>query len=373
MVEPTAQTTVSNRLVDSDKQDTHLYDPSMHDNQIVALYNSRADAEAAKAKLLAAGVDDGALQVMDREADTMAGGVNYEAGDQGLWGSIKSMFMPDEDAHAYSHAVRAGHTMLVVSPSQTSNRTHIIEALESTNPIDFDAKLAEWRQAGYQYDDTNPTAEVASVPATAPAATPMPATVSTTPAPAPRPAAMTGTAAATTGVAANRGAIAGDDTIKVMEERLRVGKREVAAGAVRIRSYVVERPVEEQVRLNEERVTIERRPVDREVTAADTAAFGERTIEAKATREEAVVNKEARVVEEIGLHKDATDRTETVKDTVRSTKVDVEDSTKTSGATTGASVAGSTGGTSSGTMGTGGTTTNPTAGATTSGMNAPRK
>lgn len=361
MAEPTVQTTVSDRLVDSDKQDTHLYDPSMHDNQIVALYDTRADAEAAKEKLLAAGVDSSAVQVTDREADTMAGGVNYEAGDQGLWGSIKSMFMPDEDAHAYSHAVRAGHAMVVVSPNQTSNRTHIIEVLESTNPIDFDAKLAEWRQAGYQYDNTDSTAEVASIPAATPVAAPMPATLSTTP--APRTEATTGTVAATTG----------GDTIKVMEERLRVGKREVAAGAVRIRSYVVERPVEEQVRLHEERVTIERRPVDREVTAADAAAFGERTIEASATREEAVVSKEARVVEEIGLHKDATDRTETVKDTVRSTKVDIEDGTKTSGATTGTSVTGSTGGTSSGTMGTGGTTTNPTAGATTSGMNAPRK
>lgn len=362
MVEPTAQTTMSNRLVDSDKQDTHLYDPSMHDNQIVALYDTRAEAEAAKAKLLAAGVDSSAVQVMDREADTMAGGVDYEAGDQGLWGSIKSMFMPDEDAHAYSHAVRAGHAMVVVSPNQTSNRSHIIEVLESTHPIDFDAKLAEWRQAGYQYDNSNSKTDVASTPA----AVPMPATVSTTAAPAPRPAAMTGTAASTN----DKTATTGGDTIKVMEERLRVGKREVAAGAVRIRSYVVERPVEEQVRLHEEQVTIERRPVDREVTAADTAAFGERTIEASATREEAVVSKEARVVEEIGLHKDATDRTETVKDTVRSTKVDIEDTTKPSGATTGASV---TGGASSGTMGTGGTTTNPTAGATTSGTNAPRK
>ena len=122
MAEPTAQTTVSNRLVDSDKQDTHLYDPSMHDNQIVALYDTRADAEAAKAKLLAAGVDGGAVQVMDREADTMAGGVNYEAGDQGLWGSIKSMFMPDEDAHAYSHAVRAGHAMVVAATLVTTVR-----------------------------------------------------------------------------------------------------------------------------------------------------------------------------------------------------------------------------------------------------------
>ena len=117
---------------------------------------------------------------------------------------------------------------------------------------------------------------------------------------------------------------ASPETIKVMEERLRVGKREVAGGAVRVRSYIVERPVEETVQLHQEHVDIERRPVDRPATAADFGAFQERTIEARATSEEAVVGKEARVVEEIGLSKQESDRTETVRDTVRKTEVEVE-------------------------------------------------
>ena len=43
-------------------------------------------------------------------------------------------------------------------------------------------------------------------------------------------------------------------TIPVVEEDLRVGKREVGGGRVRVRSYVTERPVEEQVELRQERV-----------------------------------------------------------------------------------------------------------------------
>ena len=183
---------------------------------------------------------------------------------------------------------------------------------------------------------------------------------------------MAGSAVADTSATVGASEVdANTDTIKVMEERLRVGKREVAAGAVRVRSYVVERPVEEQVRLHEERVQIERHPVDRPVTAADAAAaFQERTIEAHATAEEAIVGKDVRVVEEIGIRKEATDRTETVRDTVRKTEVDVEDTSATvhPGTTTSTSATGSTG-----TMGTGGTTPNSTPGATTSGMNAPRK
>jgi uncharacterized protein (TIGR02271 family) len=117
---------------------------------------------------------------------------------------------------------------------------------------------------------------------------------------------------------------ADDEVIQAAEEELRVGKREVGGGRVRVRSYVTERPVEEQVELRQEHVSIERRPVDREITGAE-AAFQERTIEAVERGEEAVVSKTARVTEEIGLRKDVERETETIRDTVRKQEVEVED------------------------------------------------
>ena len=54
-----------------------------------------------------------------------------------------------------------------------------------------------------------------------------------------------------------------EDVIPVAEEELRVRKREVSGGRVRVRSYLVETPVQEQVNLRQEHVSIERRPVDR--------------------------------------------------------------------------------------------------------------
>lgn len=116
-----------------------------------------------------------------------------------------------------------------------------------------------------------------------------------------------------------------EERIPVVEEQLAIGKRETQHGRVRVRSYVVERPVQEQVRLREERVHVERRPVDRPLGAADEAAFRERTIEAVETAEEAVVNKQARVVEEVVVRKEDKERTETVSDKVRRTEVKVED------------------------------------------------
>jgi stress response protein YsnF len=91
---------------------------------------------------------------------------------------------------------------------------------------------------------------------------------------------------------------------------------------------VVERPVEEQVSLREERVSVERRPVEGSMRSGATSGdelFRERTVEVDETSEEAVVSKEARVKEELVIKKDVEQRTETVSDTVRRTEVDVED------------------------------------------------
>ena len=113
--------------------------------------------------------------------------------------------------------------------------------------------------------------------------------------------------------------------IPVIEEELQVGKREVETGGVRLRSRIVERPVEESIRLREEHVNIERTPVDRPATEADFAGFQEGTIEVTETAERAVVAKEARVVEEVSLDKEVTEREETISDTVRHTEVDTEE------------------------------------------------
>lgn len=75
-------------------------------------------------------------------------------------------------------------------------------------------------------------------------------------------------------------------------------------------------------------MTLDRHPVNERVTGT-ADAFTNQTIEARATSEQAVVAKNVWVVEEIGIKKQATDRVETVRDTVRETKVDVEDTAAT--------------------------------------------
>ena len=115
-----------------------------------------------------------------------------------------------------------------------------------------------------------------------------------------------------------------DTTIPRVEENLNVGKRTVEQGGVRVRSRIVERPIEEHVRLREEHVHVERQPVDRPVSDADIQNLNRGDIELTERKEVPVVNKEARVVEEVKLKKDVNERDETIRDTVRNSDIDVD-------------------------------------------------
>jgi uncharacterized protein (TIGR02271 family) len=111
--------------------------------------------------------------------------------------------------------------------------------------------------------------------------------------------------------------------VPVVEEQLRVGKRPVTRGGVRVYSRVSERPVQEEVHLRDERVHVDRRPVDRPVNDAGDL-FEEVVVDMAETVEEPVIAKEARVVEEVVVGKHVEERVDDVKDRVRRTDVEVE-------------------------------------------------
>jgi uncharacterized protein (TIGR02271 family) len=113
-----------------------------------------------------------------------------------------------------------------------------------------------------------------------------------------------------------------EEVIPLSEEELQVGKRTVDRGTTRIHRYVVEKPVEQNVSLQSEKVTVERRqPI--ETATPGTGAFEERVVEVRETAEEPVVSKIAHVAEEVVVGREATERTETVRDTVRREEVEI--------------------------------------------------
>ncbi|MDR7039185.1 uncharacterized protein (TIGR02271 family) [Methylobacterium sp. BE186] len=289
---------------------------------ITAMYDDQAQAQAAMSKLIAAGFPQSSIRLTPGSSTTATrstGSYDRTRDEGGFWAALKDAFMPDEDRYTYSEGLSRGGTLLSASVDD-SRVAAAIDILEEHGSVDLDEREASWRKEGWSgYTATSAgTASNATGASSqgAQAAGGIPVTGQSTGADTRAGAADLRTGSTGTG---------DREAIPVVEERLNVGKRVTEHGRVRVRSYAVERPVEEQVSLREESVQVERRPVDRPVTAADEALFAEKTIEATERSEEAVVSKDTRVVEEVGIRKDATQRTETVSDTVRRTEVEVED------------------------------------------------
>jgi stress response protein YsnF len=114
--------------------------------------------------------------------------------------------------------------------------------------------------------------------------------------------------------------------VPVIQEFLRVGKRQAAGGTVHVHTHVERQPVQETVTLREEHVVAERRRVDRPLTEQDQRiiAAGDAEITIPTRVEVPVVAKEARVVEEVVLKKEVDERRAVIKDEVRRTEVDVD-------------------------------------------------
>jgi len=203
--------------------------------------------------------------------------------------SLTGAGVPQDDAQTYAEGVRRG-SALVVGTVDDNKADDAVAVLDRNNTIDIDKLGSRYRETGYKgYDESQ--------------------------------------AAYTEPDLTTERDLNKQITIPIVEEQLTVGKREVQRGGARIHTFVTERPVEENVSLREEHVTVSRHAVDRAATDAD---FKDQDITMTETNEEAVVGKTSRVVEEVVVGKTATDRTETVHDTVRRTDVEVDDMDKNS-------------------------------------------
>jgi uncharacterized protein (TIGR02271 family) len=276
------------------------------DRSLTAFFDDRDDAEEAVSRLRSLGIADSSIR--------LTGGDSYretvDPNDQkGFWDSVADFFFPEEDRATYAEGLRRGGYLVTVGDIRADQFDQALDILDDEGSVDLETRAETWRSEGWTGSHMGGSAATG------------------------RQYDSGGSLVGGTSSASGRenfapgtytGARGDEEVIPVVEERLRVGKRDVDLGRVRVRSYVVEEPVSEDVSLREDRVEIERRPVDRPL-AGDERAFTDRTIEAEEHAEEAVVTKDARVKEEIALRRKSDDRTETVSDTVRHTEVEVED------------------------------------------------
>lgn len=270
---------------------------------VTALYDNRSEAESAKQRLSST-VDVDSVRILDHQSNSDSSG---DGGSGGGW--LSKLFMADDDRQTYHEGMKRGGFMLCAEVDSDEDADRIISILEETSPVDLDERSQSWRSEGWQTQDRS--AQYAA-----------------------------GSSGAFASQDNDRFAETGERTVQeeripIVEEQLNIGKREVERGGARVHSFVRETPVNEQVTLHEENVSIERRPVNETISEGDLNREGllqDRDIEMRATGEEAVVGKEAHLNEEVVVRKTEAERTETVQDTVRNTEVDVDGEQRNSSA-----------------------------------------
>jgi uncharacterized protein (TIGR02271 family) len=256
---------------------------------LVGIFDTQAAGIEARGKLVSEGFSAGAVSLTEAAATAPGSPARTRAeppeNDGAIAKFFKSIFGDDDDenvdSQTYREALRRGACGVSVTATSDEEVDKAEQILNDCGAVDIDERTEQWRGDGWAAGDA-----------------------------APQQAAP----------------LAGGDTrkVNVVEEELKVGKRAVARGGVRVHSWIEEVPVEESVKLRQEHVDVARRAVDRPATDADFQAFKEGSVDVRETSEEAVVSKNARVVGEVDISKSVTEKDRTVQDTLRKTRVDVD-------------------------------------------------
>jgi len=301
---------------------------------IVAVFDTDEQAQGAIRDLESEGIPSGSIGHVEREG----GSVASTRSEPSFWQRLFGTESYEDDTTVYDRSVEGGSTVVTVRVD-TDRADDVIRILEKHHPVDMDERARSYGQGAssqvgmdastastLRSRDTAGTS-VAGVPGLGAGATRDAQAVGR----GATDRATTGRQAATArterdALATGTGDRSGRDreeVIPLAAESLQVGKRAVQRGTTRIRRYVVERPVEEQVALRRETVEVERRPVTGRSGSVAPDAFTERTVTMTETEEQAVVGKTARIAEEVVVHKEAHERLETVHDTVRREEIEV--------------------------------------------------
>jgi len=255
---------------------------------VVGVFDDRTTAERVAEELASSGFDRGHIEVESHDSyatdaargNTGLSGTAHDNSGGGIGGFFRRMFGDDsrEEYGQYSEAVQRGSSVVCVTTDETTS-DRAVDIMERYGAVDIDERAKSWGQNNL-------------------------------------------TSAETTTDRASAETSTDRQSIPVVQEELEVGKRTVQRGGVRVFNRVVEQPVQENVTLREEHVRVDRHAVDRPATEADLRS-GE-VIEVTEMAEEPVVGKRSRVVEEVTVGKETTERQQTIQDTVRRTEVEVE-------------------------------------------------
>ncbi|QNU43966.1 YsnF/AvaK domain-containing protein [Mixta calida] len=359
----------------------------MAHEKIVTAFNQIQQAEVAKEKLIAEGIAENHIDIISGERLRVEG---KEIRHPSFWQRLFGDDVDDDYATEYNKAIQGGGVLLTVrARKEDADR---IETLLDQYSTDYTASYnrgasttdreflgetddvsGRTTSAGFNAGakgvtgDTDPTAGVpgtldhdsgkstagktgATDLLTGKDSTTGVTGASTTGVTGASTTGVTGTTAAGVTGAALTGS-ENHEALKLAEEQVDIGKRQVSDGVVRLRRYTVEDEVAEDVSLFEQHADVFRTAVDEPAYLSDVD-WSEKTIEVEESHEVPTVSKTARIKEEVGVRNETSERVETVKDTVRRQEVEVEQTGGTGLEKDRLTGVGSTTGTTAGTTGT---------------------
>lgn len=244
---------------------------------VVGVFDTSNEAQTALQQIVSKGIDRGRIDIAPQTSSAN----DREEDDDSIGNFFSNLFGSDERSKKYSSYARTG-SIVTVHAKTKQEAEMAADIMDEYGAVNLD--------------------ERASTTATGPAARNTTSATDTT----------------------RRDTTTSDTSIPIIEEEMKVGKRTVETGGVRVRSRIIERPIEEHLRLREEHVHVERNPVNRAATPGDINSFKEGDIEITEHAEVPMVDKEARVVEEVNIGKEVDEHVEDIHGTVRKTDVEVD-------------------------------------------------
>lgn len=255
---------------------------------IVAVYDTAAHAEAAKHALIAAGTPSGEISLIGKER-LAPGGIPIP--DVGVWQRLFGEDIHEHEAHVYGRTVANGGVVLSARvPSMEV--AHAVGVLTVHKPVDVHGRASDLGVAA------SPEKAAADIPS-----------------PALAPEQMVAPALRNDDV--------GDEVIRLAEEHMEVGKRQIETGRARVRRFITTEEVETPITLHQQHIEVIRRVIS-DPNALDGIDWEDRAIEIIETDEEPIVQKTAHITEEIVVRKAGSDRIEKVHGTIRRQQVQVE-------------------------------------------------
>lgn len=241
--------------------------------KVVAVYDTEANVNAALKSLVSAGYLTDDISVIRNEGEAVKAGLF----EPGVWQRLFGRDLEHHEAALLGRSLKEGSVIVSIRVPE-AEAPKVMTLLDSHQPADVLDRAKVYGLVG----------ATGAVPQ------------------APAPAKQTG-----------------EEMLRVAEEQINVGKRMFESGHTRIRRYIVEKPVEANITLHEEHAEVIRRAITDPAYVKDID-WSDKTIDVTETAEEAVVNKTARITEEVLIRRQGSDRTQTVHDTVRRQQVDVQ-------------------------------------------------